>query len=62
VSSKPNHPGIKTGMGLPDIQEVVNKAVSLIRERESDIEVLRKNADKINFGMRKRERGGRNKR
>eukprot|EP00026_Physarum_polycephalum_P000153 Phypoly_transcript_00153.p1 GENE.Phypoly_transcript_00153~~Phypoly_transcript_00153.p1 ORF type:complete len:1043 (-),score=250.60 Phypoly_transcript_00153:3302-6352(-) len=52
VTSKPNHPGIKTGMGLPDIQALVNKAVSLIRERESDIETLRKNVDKVNFDVK----------
>ena len=64
VTSKPNHPGITTGMGLPDIQNLVNKAVSLIRERESDIEVLRQNADKISFGMcgeRWRRRGEENR-
>jgi len=48
VSSKPDHPGIQTGMGLPDIQALVNKAVSLLQERQSDIETLRKNAERVN--------------
>lgn len=52
VSSKPDHPGIQTGMGLPDIQALVNKAVSLLQERQSDIEVLRKNAEKVNFDVK----------
>lgn len=55
ISSKPNHPGIKLGMGLPDIQALVNKAVNLIQERKSDIEVLRKNAEQIKFGMSNNE-------
>ena len=53
-------------MGLPDIQNLVNKAVSLIRERELDIEVLRQNAKyagggegKENRGRRKSQRGDR---
>lgn len=47
ISSKPNHPGLKMGMGLPDIQALVNRAVSLIQERQSDIEVVKANAAKI---------------
>jgi hypothetical protein len=47
VSSKPDFPEAQTGMGLPDIQEIVNKAVSLLQERKSDIEVLRQNAERI---------------
>ena len=57
MTSKPNHLGITTGMGLPDIQNLVNKAVPF-RERELDIVVLRQNANKISFGMWEEGRGG----
>jgi hypothetical protein len=52
ISSKPNHPGLKLGVGLPDIQNLVNKAVNLIQERKSDIDLIRENAKKIDFGVK----------
>jgi len=52
ISSKPNHPGLKLGVGLPDIQNLVTKAVNLIQERKSDIDLIRENAKKIDFGVK----------
>ena len=51
VTSKLSATRITAGMVLPYVQSLVNKAVSLVREREPVIEVLCQNADKISSGM-----------
>lgn len=51
LSSKPDQPA-DAGMGLPDIQDLVNKAVALIQERKSDIDLIRENAKHIDFGVK----------
>lgn len=50
VTSKANFVGPKKtgGMGLPDLQALVNKAVALLQERKSDIDMLKKNVEKVN--------------
>jgi hypothetical protein len=53
IARKPNHPGFNTGgMGLPDVQGMVNKAVSLIQERRGDINALQANVKQINFDVK----------
>lgn len=62
VTQKQNYQkSTSAGMGLPDVQALVNRVVATIQERKGDIDALRENVKQINFGMHERGRGEKGK-
>eukprot|EP01113_Clastostelium_recurvatum_P020145 TRINITY_DN2393_c0_g1_i1.p1 TRINITY_DN2393_c0_g1~~TRINITY_DN2393_c0_g1_i1.p1 ORF type:complete len:1118 (-),score=267.47 TRINITY_DN2393_c0_g1_i1:1140-4493(-) len=52
VMRRPGARAPTAGMGLPDMQAMVNKVVSAIQSRKGDIDALKQNVKDINFDVR----------